>query len=122
MLIKTYDQTGKELAQTRLPAEIFGVAMNKDLVHQIVLSQAANRRQVSAHAKGRGEVSGGGKNLGVKKERVEQDMVLRGLLYGDMEGWRSDQLRKETSNRKSIRKCKERPCSWFCRRKPKVIY
>jgi|SRR3989338_8341205 len=61
MLIKTYDQTGKELAQTRLPAEIFGVAMNKDLVHQIVLSQAANRRQVSAHAKGRGEVSGGGK-------------------------------------------------------------
>ena len=61
MLIKYYDQTGKELGQTRLPAEIFGVAMNKDLVHQIVLSQAANRRQSSAHTKGRGEVSGGGK-------------------------------------------------------------
>lgn len=61
MLFKYYDQQGKELGQTRLPAEVFGIEMNQDLVHQVVLSQMANRRQVSAHTKGRGEVSGGGK-------------------------------------------------------------
>src|SRR3989338_8253367 len=61
MLVKTFDQTGKELSQTRLPAEIFGVKINHDLIQQVVLIQTANRRQPLAHAKGRGEVSGGGK-------------------------------------------------------------
>ena len=61
MLVKTYDQQGKELSQTRLPAEIFGIKINQDLVHQVAVSQMANRRQVSANTKGRGEVSGGGK-------------------------------------------------------------
>lgn len=61
MLIKYYDQQGKELGQTRLPVEIFGVKINQDLVHQVVVSQMANRRQISAHTKGRGEVSGGGR-------------------------------------------------------------
>src|SRR4030043_2104409 len=61
MLVKTYDQTGKELAQTRLPSEVFGVKMNADLVHQVVLFQMANQRQTLAHTKGRGEVRGGGR-------------------------------------------------------------
>ena len=61
MLVKTYDQTGKELAQTRLPAEIFGLKINSDLINQVVLAQIANRRRVIANTKGRGEVSGGGK-------------------------------------------------------------
>jgi len=61
MLVKTYDQQGKELSQTRLPAEIFGIKINQDLVHQVAVSQMANRRQISANTKGRGEVSGGGK-------------------------------------------------------------
>lgn len=61
MLIKTYDQTGNELSQTRLPAEVFGVKINRDLVHQVAVSQMSNRRQPIAHTKNRGEVSGGGK-------------------------------------------------------------
>ena len=61
MLVKYYDQQGKELGQTRLPAEIFGIKINQDLVHQVAVSQMANRRQISANTKGRGEVSGGGK-------------------------------------------------------------
>ena len=61
MLVKTFDQTGKELSQTRLPAEIFGVKINHDLIQQVVFVQTANRRQPLAHTKGRGEVSGGGK-------------------------------------------------------------
>ena len=46
MLVNTYDQNGKELAQTRLPSEIFGVKLNPDLVHQVVVSQMAGRRKV----------------------------------------------------------------------------
>ncbi len=61
MKINTYDQTGKEIGQTLLPKEIFGVKMNLDVVHQVVVSQTANRRRVIAHTKGRGEVRGGGR-------------------------------------------------------------
>ena len=61
MLVKTYDQTGKEVGQTRLPSEIFDVKVNADLLHQIVVSQTSNRRQVIAHTKDRSEVRGGGK-------------------------------------------------------------
>jgi len=43
-----------------LPKEIFDVPMNPNLVHQILTSQLANRRQNIAHTKTRGEVSGGG--------------------------------------------------------------
>lgn len=49
------------MSQTRLPSEVFGVELNHDLVHQVALSQMANRRQVIANTKGRGEVRGGGK-------------------------------------------------------------
>ena len=43
-----------------LPKDIFEVPMNTNLVHQVVTTQSANRRQVIAHAKTRAEVSGGG--------------------------------------------------------------
>ena len=56
-----YNQEGKEIGQTLLPKEIFEVKLNHDLVHQVVVSQMANRRQVIAHTKDRGEVRGGGK-------------------------------------------------------------
>ncbi|OGZ19752.1 MAG: 50S ribosomal protein L4 [Candidatus Nealsonbacteria bacterium RIFCSPHIGHO2_01_FULL_43_31] len=61
MKVATYDQEGKEVGQTLLPKEIFGLEVNQELIHQVVVSQTANRRQVSAHTKGRGQVSGGGK-------------------------------------------------------------
>lgn len=61
MLVDTYNQSGEKLKQTRLPKEIFGLSMNSDLVHQVVVSQMANRRQIIAHTKDRGEVRGGGR-------------------------------------------------------------
>jgi large subunit ribosomal protein L4 len=61
MIVKTYDQSGKVVSQTRLPSEVFAVSINPDLVHQVAVSQMANRRRVIAHTKGRGEVRGGGK-------------------------------------------------------------
>ena len=61
MLVNTYNQKGEKVGQTLLPREIFGVEINPDLVHQVVVSQMANRRKVIAHTKTRGEVRGGGK-------------------------------------------------------------
>ncbi|MBM3257702.1 MAG: 50S ribosomal protein L4, partial [Candidatus Nealsonbacteria bacterium] len=61
MKINIYNQEGKEVGNTLLPKEIFDVKINPDLVQQVVVSQMANRRQVSAHAKTRGEVRGGGR-------------------------------------------------------------
>lgn len=52
---------GKEEGEVALPKEIFEVKFNADLVHQIMVSLMANKRQISAHTKNRGEVRGGGK-------------------------------------------------------------
>lgn len=61
MLVKTYDQSGKETGQTRLPSEIFDVKLNSDLVHQVAVSQMSNKRTVIASTKDRAQVRGGGK-------------------------------------------------------------
>ncbi len=61
MKIDTYNQNGEKVGQTLLPKEIFGVELNSDLLHQVVQAYMANRRQVSAHTKTRGDVRGGGK-------------------------------------------------------------
>lgn len=61
MKVDVYDQQGKVVGTTLLPKEVFGVSINLDLVHQVVVSQMANRRQVVAHTKDRSEVRGGGK-------------------------------------------------------------
>jgi large subunit ribosomal protein L4 len=46
---------------------MFDVPWNPDLVHQVVVSQMANRRRVIAHTKGRGAVSGGGRKPWAQK-------------------------------------------------------
>lgn len=61
MKSKVYDVKGKEAGDVELPKEIFDLELNNDLVHQVVVSMMSNKRQVLAHTKGRGEVSGGGK-------------------------------------------------------------
>jgi len=61
MKVSVFDKEGKEMVQTVLPKEVFGLEMNSDLVHQVAVAQSANRRQVIAHTKDRGNVRGGGK-------------------------------------------------------------
>ncbi len=61
MEVILYNQKAENIGKVDLPDKIFGLEMNNDLVHQIVTSQMSNKRQVIAHAKGRGEVRGGGK-------------------------------------------------------------
>jgi len=56
-----YNQEGQNIGTVNLPENIFGLKMNQDLLHQVVVSQMSNQRQVIAHAKGRAEVRGGGK-------------------------------------------------------------
>ena len=58
---KIYNTEGKETGKMTLPASIFGVQWNADLVHEVVTAMKANARTPVAHTKGRGEVRGGGK-------------------------------------------------------------
>ncbi len=55
-----YDISGKKSGSIEVSDAIFSREWNADLVHQAVLAQLANLRRPWAHAKGRGEVSGGG--------------------------------------------------------------
>ena len=58
-------ETGKECSQAReemeLAKRLFGAIVKPDVIHQVVMAQEANSRQVLAHTKTRAEVRGGGK-------------------------------------------------------------
>ncbi len=59
--VKLHNQEGQEIGEQKLNPKIFDVEVNEDLVHQVVVAQMANSRQVLAHAKDRSEVRGGGR-------------------------------------------------------------
>ncbi|MEK7212065.1 MAG: 50S ribosomal protein L4 [Patescibacteria group bacterium] len=61
MTTEVYNLQGQRVGKLELPGNIFGVKWNPVLVHQALLAQLANRRNPWAHAKGRGEVRGGGR-------------------------------------------------------------
>lgn len=59
--MKVYSTEGKEVSTIALPENFFGLSWNGDLVHQVITSLQTSARHPYAHAKTRGEVSGGGK-------------------------------------------------------------
>ncbi len=61
MKIDVYNKSGEKIGQAVLPKEVFDVKVVPDLLHQVVISQMANRRQGTAQVKDRGEVRGGGR-------------------------------------------------------------
>ena len=61
MKIKVYNQTAEFVHDLELSEKIFGVKSNAELLHQAVITQMANERQVLADTKDRSEVRGGGK-------------------------------------------------------------
>ncbi len=56
-----YNAQGKKGGSVKLPDNVFGIAWNDSLMHQVVTSMQSNARGPVAHAKGRGDVRGGGK-------------------------------------------------------------
>ncbi len=61
MNTKLYTAQGTEAGNIELPAALFEVAWNADLVHGVVIAMQANGRAGTADTKGRGDVRGGGK-------------------------------------------------------------
>lgn len=59
--IKVYNQAAEAVKELSLSEKVFGLEANNELLHQAVVAQTANARQVLAHTKDRSEVSGGGK-------------------------------------------------------------
>lgn len=58
---KIYNQKGEVVGELGLSEKVFGVKASEALIHQAMVTQMANERQVLAHTKGRSEVRGGGK-------------------------------------------------------------
>lgn len=58
--IKIYNQKAESVGDMNLSDKIFSVKVNENLVHQVMVTQMANERQVLAHTKDRSEVRGGG--------------------------------------------------------------
>jgi len=61
MKASLYNQKGKVVGDIELPESIFTQLLNKDLLHQVVLSLRKNQRKPLAFAKDRSEARGGGK-------------------------------------------------------------
>jgi len=59
--VEVVDKENNPVGKTELPDEIFGVEVNKALLHEVVLNHLANKRQGTATTKTRGLVSGGGR-------------------------------------------------------------
>ncbi|ODQ36845.1 50S ribosomal protein L4 [Mannheimia haemolytica] len=60
----------------------FGREFNEALIHQVVVAYAAGARQGSRAQKTRAEVSGSGKNLGVKKVQAVRVLVILNHQFG----------------------------------------
>ncbi len=61
MQTKIYEESGKVSKEITLSEAVFGVAWNKDLMHDVVMILRGNARVATAHTKDRSEVRGGGK-------------------------------------------------------------
>lgn len=106
--INVYNQKAENVGTLDLSDKIFKVALNNDLLHQAVIAQMANERQVLAHTKTKAEVSGGGKKpwkqKGTGRARVgsSRSPIWRGggIIFGP----RNDRNFKKNINQKMKQK------------------
>jgi large subunit ribosomal protein L4 len=61
LIAKIYNMKGETVGEHSLDPAVFGVTPKIGLIHQTVVAQKANVRQILAHTKDRGEVRGGGR-------------------------------------------------------------
>jgi len=59
--VAVYDRLAKKVGEIELSDKVFGVEVNKDVMHQVVVAQLANKRQGTQSTKTRSEVRGGGR-------------------------------------------------------------
>lgn len=59
--IDLYNMNGQVVKQIEVKDEVFGITPNHDVLQRAVIMQLANKRQGTSKAKGRSEVSGGGR-------------------------------------------------------------
>ncbi|MCZ7671595.1 MAG: 50S ribosomal protein L4 [Chloroflexi bacterium] len=57
MQVQVYNMSGEEVSSIDLPADIFEAKINRDLMHQALVRQMANRRLGTHKAKGRSEIN-----------------------------------------------------------------
>lgn len=58
--VALFNKEGQKVGDIQLADNVFGVEVNADALHQVVVAQLANKRQGTQSAKTRAEVSGGG--------------------------------------------------------------
>src|SRR3989338_4901079 len=90
-----YNMNGEKVGEIELPEKIFGVPVNPDMVHFAAVVQSANGRQVLAHTKDRGEVSGAERSRGNKKAAADQGTAQPVLRSGATVALLSGRRRKE---------------------------
>jgi len=84
MQTSVYNMVGEVIGQTELDDSIFGLRVNKAVVHQAMVMQLANQRQGTASSKSRGEVKGSRRKLYAQKHtgRARRGDVKSPLLRG----------------------------------------
>ncbi len=59
--VALYNSEGEQIGSIKLSDEVFGIEVNKAVLHEAVVNQLANMRQGTQSTKTRGEVRGGGR-------------------------------------------------------------
>ena len=59
--VDVYDLKGKKVSDIELAENVFGIELNENIVHSVLVNYLANQRQGTQSTKTRAEVSGGGK-------------------------------------------------------------
>ncbi len=106
--ISVFDQQGKDLKEKKLSPKVFAVEPNTALIHQAMVAQLNNTRQVLAHTKDRSEVRGGGRKpwrqKGTGRARVGSNRSPIWMGGGVTFGPTKDRNFKKDINKKMKRK------------------
>jgi large subunit ribosomal protein L4 len=106
--IKIYNQQADSVSEQEVSSKVFALKISQDLIHQAMVAQMSNERQVLAHTKTKGEVSGGGrkpwKQKGTGRARAGSSRSPIWIGGGVIFGPTKDRNFKKKINRKMKQK------------------